>query len=203
MSSQHLFTKHCRTQTTNSNFFLYIFQNVLLFNEYLDGRSCHPSLKDGGALQISCHGFQVDYYPYHLAMGDRKHWTRYREGSVPHTQWLDQSLNSFRSKFIDLVDKNRSQHVPLSRSPQQPHTTSPVNKTPDSQNNVPGGTSPELAKKPVNTVKNYVMKQLPKLMTTCIIIRIEDFTLYRVTTSGKKQALKEFICGKLRPIFFD
>lgn len=59
-----------------------------------------------------------------------------------------------------------------------------------------GGVSPEAAKKPVNTVKNYVLKQLPKLMTTCIIMRIEDFTLYRVTTSGKKQALKEFISGK-------
>lgn len=95
----------------------------------IDGRSFHPNLKDGGALQISCHGFQVDYYPYHLAMGDRKHWPRYKEGSVPHTQWLDQSLNSFRSKFIDLIDKNRPQHVPLSRSPQpqpQPQPQTPV-----------------------------------------------------------------------------
>ncbi|KAJ8969015.1 hypothetical protein NQ317_007376 [Molorchus minor] len=32
-------------------------------------------------------------------------------------------------------------------------------------------------------------------MTTCVILRIDDFTLYKVTTSGKKQALKEFICG--------
>lgn len=33
------------------------------------GRSCHPNLKDGGALQISVKCFQVDYYPYHLAKG--------------------------------------------------------------------------------------------------------------------------------------
>lgn len=35
-------------------------------------------------------------------------------------------------------------------------------------------------------------------MTTCVIMRIEDFTLYKVTTSGKRQFLKEFICGKLK-----
>lgn len=39
--------------------------------------------------------------------------------------------------------------------------------------------------------------QLSKLMTTCVILRVEDFTLYKVTTSGKRQFLKEFICGKL------
>lgn len=32
-------------------------------------------------------------------------------------------------------------------------------------------------------------------MSACIIIRVEDFALYKVTTSGKKQALKEFISG--------
>lgn len=40
------------------------------------GRSSHPNLKDGGALQISVQGFQVDYYPYHLAKADRSHWPK-------------------------------------------------------------------------------------------------------------------------------
>lgn len=47
------------------------------------GRSCHPNLKEGGALQITVKRFQVDYYPYHIAKGikyrkdiklDIKHW---------------------------------------------------------------------------------------------------------------------------------
>lgn len=41
-----------------------------------DGRSCHPSLSDGGALQISVQGFQVDYYPFHLANTGRAHWPK-------------------------------------------------------------------------------------------------------------------------------
>ncbi|KAL7740313.1 hypothetical protein ACLKA6_018758 [Drosophila palustris] len=41
-----------------------------------------------------------------------------------------------------------------------------------------------------NTLEN-----LAKLMSSCVILRIEDFTLYRVTTSGKKQMPKEFVSG--------
>jgi len=48
-----------------------------VYNFFIDGRSCHPELKDGGALQISVQGFQVDYYPYHLAKCDRTHWPKY------------------------------------------------------------------------------------------------------------------------------
>jgi hypothetical protein len=48
-----------------------------------------------------------------------------------------------------------------------------------------------------NPVKNYVLTQLAKLMTTCVILRIQDFTLYQVTTSKRKQMPKEFITGKI------
>lgn len=33
-------------------------------------------------------------------------------------------------------------------------------------------------------------------MTSCVVLRIENFTLYRVTTSGKKEMPKEFISGE-------
>lgn len=46
-----------------------------------------------------------------------------------------------------------------------------------------------------NVVKNTVATQFAKLMTTYVVLRMEDFTLYKVTTSGKKQSLKEFIHG--------
>lgn len=58
----------------------------------------------------------MDYYPYHLAKGDRKHWPRYREASIPHSHWQEQALTSFKSRFLDLVERNKSQHTPLSRS---------------------------------------------------------------------------------------
>ncbi|XP_046688802.1 UHRF1-binding protein 1-like [Homalodisca vitripennis] len=138
------------------------------------GRSCHPDLKVGGAFQINLHCFQVDYYPYHLASGDRHHWAKYKEGSSPHTQWLTQAHAVFRNTLLQLIESH-STHSPLSRDSQEPKaTSSPSN----------------------NPVKNYVLSQLAKLMTACVILRIEDFTLFRVTTSAKKQQQpKEFVKG--------
>ena len=45
------------------------------------------------------------------------------------------------------------------------------------------------------SMNKKVLENYQKLMTACVILRIEDFTLYRVTTSGKKQMPKEFISG--------
>lgn len=80
-----------------------------------DGRSSYPSLKDGGALQISVTGFQVDFYPYHLAKTSRAHWPKYREANVPPALWLEQSLNAFREALLTLSQPNRTTHAPLER----------------------------------------------------------------------------------------
>ncbi|XP_055713179.1 bridge-like lipid transfer protein family member 3B isoform X5 [Phlebotomus papatasi] len=142
-----------------------------------DGRSCHPDLSDGGALQISVQGFQIDYYPYHLAKASRIHWPKYKEASTPTALWLEQSINQFRESLLDLYQPNRpSSHAPLERT----------SNTPGSRESVSIQESP---------IKKQVLDNLSKLMSACVILRIEDFTLYRVTTSGKKQMPKEFVSG--------
>lgn len=45
---------------------------------FVVGRSSHPSLAAGAALQVTLHKLQFDYYPYHLATGDRNRWPGYR-----------------------------------------------------------------------------------------------------------------------------
>lgn len=175
-----------------------------------DGRSVHPDMKEGGALHINLEHFQVDYYPYHLAIGDRKHWPTYKEGSFPHVQWLDQALAAFRNSFLDVIDQGRMQHTPLVRTQapsyvaqqesaktsnasdniqqqQQQHQAQESQKKGPSSTGAHGSTG--------NPVKNYILTQLAKLMTTCVILRIQDFTLYQVTTSKCKQIPKEFIAG--------
>ncbi|XP_067211489.1 bridge-like lipid transfer protein family member 3B isoform X2 [Linepithema humile] len=169
------------------------------------GRSLHPELKDGGALQISLVKFQIDYYPYHLAMADRKHWAKYKENVTPHSQWLQQSFSSFRSQFMDLIDSGRTQHSPLTRS-QGNVTGSSIKssgeqseKNNQSQNaNVTPSEQKKSQHPSGNPVKNYVLEQLAKLMTTCIIIRIDDFTLYKVTTTSRNPIPKEFITAQTR-----
>ncbi|XP_076255690.1 bridge-like lipid transfer protein family member 3B isoform X1 [Rhynchophorus ferrugineus] len=152
-----------------------------------EGRSIHPNLKDGGALQISVKKFQFDFYPYHLAIGDRKHWPTYNTTSVPHTMWQEQALASFKSKFMDLIDKHKVQHTPLTRaSKNQTEPSSPNALSPDNKKTL----SPSQKE-----IKRRLELQLNKLMTTCVVMRVDDFSIYKVTTSGKKQSLKEFLCG--------
>lgn len=169
------------------------------------GRSCHPDLQDGGALQISLRDFQVDYYPYHLAIGDRKHWPKYKEAASSHTQWLQQALTSFKNSFLDLIEGNRTLHTPLARSavpdfgaePSKSNGTAFGIPSNDSgvQEQENGRRLSQTQNSQANPVKNYVVAQLAKLMTSCVILRIEDFTLYRVTTPKRKQMPKDFISG--------
>ena len=76
------------------------------------GRSKHPELQGGGAFQVSLAKLQVDYYPYHLARGDRKHWVRYSDSS--HRIWLQSNLASFDTKLLDVLLAGQNK-TPLSR----------------------------------------------------------------------------------------
>ena len=46
-------------------------------------------------------------------------------------------------------------------------------------------------------MKKHILENVSKLMSACVIMKIEEFTLYRVTTSGSKQMPKEFISGSI------
>ncbi|XP_034473082.1 UHRF1-binding protein 1-like isoform X2 [Drosophila innubila] len=189
-----------------------------------DGRSSYPELDKGGALQVSVTAFQVDYYPYHLAKSDRSHWAKYKEASVAPALWLKESLNAFREAVLNLSQPNRpAMHAPLERSaPASPIMLnasllgsqygnggpgSNGSSTPTAAAAAMGGAGSGTASiggsgnasassqftqaaQQRNTLEN-----LAKLMSSCVILRIEDFTLYRVTTSGKKQMPKEFVSG--------
>lgn len=69
-------------------------------------RSTYPELQNGGAIQIKLCDFQVDYYPYHLAIKDRSHWGLYSESRYPHPQWLMQSQTEFKNLLLNLVEDN-------------------------------------------------------------------------------------------------
>uniref|UniRef100_A0A8D8FPC2 UHRF1-binding protein 1-like n=2 Tax=Culex pipiens TaxID=7175 RepID=A0A8D8FPC2_CULPI len=172
------------------------------------GRSSHPNLKDGGALQISVQGFQVDYYPYHLAKADRSHWPKYKEATVPPALWLEQSLNAFRESILNLTQPNRPpSHPSLERTTNLGQQQTTTLKTPSASASASGSqsTSTNTAVNTPNTpgslsaaaspIKKHVMDNLSKLMCSCVIMKVEEFTLYRVTTSGNKQMPKEFISG--------
>ncbi|XP_055853904.1 bridge-like lipid transfer protein family member 3B isoform X3 [Episyrphus balteatus] len=170
-----------------------------------DGRSSYPDLHKGGALQISVQAFQVDYYPYHLAKSDRSHWAKYKEASVLPALWLKESLNSFREAILSLSQPNRpSTHAPLERSAPtspvmlNPATLSSMTPSSSSGQSTPINNASSSAPTPLSQSiqQKSTLDNLAKLMSACVILRIEDFTLYRVTTSGKKQMPKEFVSAQ-------
>lgn len=152
---------------------------------------------------------------------------RYKEASVSPALWLKESLNAFREAVLNLSQPNRpSTHAPLERStPNSPITlnaaslatsysskpqataASTGSSTPTqmasnmgSAGSAPGSAGSGGSHLSQSYQQKSILDNLAKLMSSCVILRIEDFQLYRVTTSGKKQMPKEFISGKLRAL---
>lgn len=92
-----------------------------VFSLETEGRSCHPSLSDGGAFQVSLSKLQIDYYPFHLITCGRSNWIRYPTGGV-HSGWMDQCLAQFQSSLIEMSEGAplnavaRLHHQPLTRT---------------------------------------------------------------------------------------
>lgn len=87
------------------------------------------------------------------------------------------------SSFLYLVNNTKGSGENLEKGNQTQNANASLQEQKKSQH--PSG----------NPVKNYILEQLAKLMTTCIVIRIDDFTLYKVTTTSRNPIPKEFITG--------
>lgn len=117
---------------------------------------------------------------------------RYKEAAVPCALWLEQSLNAFRESLLDLCQPNRaSAHPPLERSTAPQQNAGPSLN--DTSSNAPRS-SASAAAQAAST--KQILDNFNKLMSACVVLRIENFMLYRVTTSGKKSMPKEFISGE-------
>ncbi|CAL4091023.1 unnamed protein product, partial [Meganyctiphanes norvegica] len=150
------------------------------------GRSTHPDLSSGAALQMTVSQLEVDYYPYHLAAGDRNHWVKYNVDCGP-AQWAMKALNQFKTQLIDTLNASRSSHTPLARAP--PHLKQENLQTQGGQGR---HSAPSSGNSPV---KGVVAGQLRKLMSSTAVLRINDFSIFRVSTPKRKQAPKEFMSG--------
>lgn len=155
------------------------------------GRSSHPDLSSGAVLQVAICQLEMDFYPYHLAAGDRGHWIKYCVECGP-ALWAQAALAQFKTLLTDTLNSSRSTHTPLARAP--PHTLHDAPyQTPGGR---PGPGPGEGGGGAQSTpLKNVVAAQLRKLMSSCCVLRVNDFCVYRVSTSKRKQAPKEFISG--------
>jgi len=146
------------------------------------GRSLHPNLSNGGAFQVSLSKLQVDYYPYHLARGDRKHWVRYTEAS-PHRTWMNANLASFDTRLLDVLLSGRN-HTPLSRAGKPTVAAASA------------GGQTQRGDREDDGIRDIVVKQLSRLMTENFVVRLFDLTVYCVSTTSHSGAkLREMVKG--------
>ncbi|XP_046446271.1 UHRF1-binding protein 1-like isoform X3 [Daphnia pulex] len=147
-----------------------------------EGRSSHPELKDGGALQVTLSQLQLDFYPYHWAAAEagshRKHWVGYEEG--PLSRWVEQGIDQFTKQLLHMDSPS---HNKLTRSFANDGPSSPV---PNPSPKITTSTS---------LLHGSILNHLRQLMSTCLILRLGDFLVYRVTTAKSRQTPKEFIVG--------
>ena len=154
-------------------------------------------MSDGGAFQVSLAQLQVDCYPYHLATGDRSSWIRYNSESSVHTGWLENGLKQFQTDLLESVATLKEsaanstvtqppqvQHAPLSRA-----TGNNKSSLPNVKNN--GGNGNESS-----DMADILVTQFRKCLTTNLVVRLNNFTLWKVSTSKVKTAPKEFLAGK-------
>ncbi|XP_013192701.2 bridge-like lipid transfer protein family member 3B [Amyelois transitella] len=151
------------------------------------GRSEKPSLANGGALQVTLVSMQADLFPYHKATNDRRHWRGYRESATPHSQWLSQALSSFCATLLDSLDPRPL--TPTNKPPSQPEKlgeplSNGIGHKPPSASSTPSSNTTTSQASPTRT---RILQQLGKLMTTCLVLRIDDYTVYKVSTGSKSR----------------
>ncbi|CAH0746683.1 unnamed protein product [Diatraea saccharalis] len=148
------------------------------------GRSEKPSLSSGGALQLTLVSMQADLFPYHKATDTRAHWRGYREAATPHSQWLSQSLSSFCATLLECLDPR-----PVTPSNKPQHTEKSEEQMSNGIGPRPAHSAPTPTATPsgsqASPPRNRILQQLGKLMTTCLVLRIDDFTVYKVSTGSK------------------
>lgn len=167
------------------------------------GRSEKPSLSKGGALQVTLVSIQADFFPYHKASNDRRHWRGYREAATPHSQWLSQSLSSFCASLLETLDprpisvSNKNSSQPVERT-EESQSNGMNHKPPPSHHNAASSApSNTTATSQASPTRTRLLQQLGKLMTTCLVLRIDDFTVYKVSTGSKvKESLKALVCAE-------
>ncbi|XP_022252956.1 UHRF1-binding protein 1-like [Limulus polyphemus] len=161
------------------------------------GRSGCENLKNGGALQISLQKLVIDYYPYHCAMGSRDHWLRYNEPSTGRNAWVQQLLSLFQNRIqafyqADLAESGKPGHAPVFRAP--PHGVQSGYKqssssSAESRSHLPSS-SPEGSRSsslyPLR--KSSARWSLKHMMSCCVILRIEDFSVHNISTSSKSRS---------------
>lgn len=118
----------------------------------------------------------IDFYPYHLAKADRRNWPKYSDNEL--SRWLKQSLINFWTELMAVFCPKSSRGSCNSINSQNIHSDRKLSE-------------PTVEA----TIGARLSQQVSKLMSTCLILKIRDVCLYKVTTSSREVPLP-FVSSK-------
>ncbi|XP_078661658.1 uncharacterized protein LOC144905753 [Branchiostoma floridae x Branchiostoma belcheri] len=133
---------------------------------------------DGGAMQITFHRLMLDYYPYHSVGMNKKHWFRHNECMDARDQWAELLLAEFKHQLKEWKKATAD--------------------AAEGQESRDGGQEEVRGQQP--GVRGH--KPRPKLMSSGIIFRLEDFELYQVSTSDTRHSTpKKFFSSDKKALY--
>ncbi|XP_071104547.1 bridge-like lipid transfer protein family member 3B [Haliotis cracherodii] len=157
---------------------------------------------EGGSMQVTMYKLSVDVYPFHPAGGERKHWHRYMDNVGSRNPWVLQLFSSFRDEVMQARKAFNIQSPTHSQkpSPQHPfpspqHVSSsphpsplPSPAKPMPSPTAPGSRSPQVAgSRSPQVSPSHRPKKSTRLLESCVVVKLEDFTIYMVSTPDNKR----------------
>ena len=107
--------------------------------------------------------------------GERKNWYRYTDNQGSRNTWVQELFKAFRA------EASRAREVCKVLSPTQSpaHQKSPAKQPPQTQN--PQGVK----------VQGQSGQRITKLLESCMVLKIEEFIIYRVSTADQKRNMPQ------------
>ncbi|XP_062591899.1 bridge-like lipid transfer protein family member 3B isoform X2 [Saccostrea cucullata] len=145
----------------------------------------HNSQIEGGAMQVIIHKLSVDIYPFFPAGGERKNWYRYTDNQGSRNPWVQQLFSAFKKQA------SKARETINIASPSQSPAHAPTNQKTENTAANQSKTSPARPPPP-NTGQgqgspNVRRKRSTKLLESCYVVKIEEFTIYQVSTADNKR----------------
>ncbi|XP_072922411.1 bridge-like lipid transfer protein family member 3B isoform X1 [Hemitrygon akajei] len=156
----------------------------------------------GGAMQLSFTQITVDYYPYHRAGDSCQHWMHYNESTKTRSNWAKELLKEFKSN-VDMLKqavKDYSKSKPPSPNDSPPHilieTTLRHKPVTTGKEQMSKGTSP------ANVSSSASPQSRTKLLSSCVVLRVEDLNIYQVSTADQRRdSPKAMICCNKKSLY--
>ncbi|XP_055510446.1 bridge-like lipid transfer protein family member 3A isoform X1 [Leucoraja erinacea] len=136
----------------------------------------------GGAIQLTFKNLSLDYYPFHWANDNCKHWVRHSEAMESRAQWAKDLLQEFQSKVQTIIDHHEDTTVvksPTKETSSKWKVGSPTWKAGAAgkrraSDQSTGATSPDSPKIPWS-----------RLLSSCVVVRVDDLDVYQVSAAGQ------------------